>query len=313
MNSKKTDQLKYNKLIEQGLKEFDKNNLEEGLKFYEQAFEIGFRLQNVIEAVYAYFNLKQYFKAEILLNKVSSCHDDIIYLAYGQLYEDTKRVDQAIESYKKIKDQRIVNDITYNLGYLYVMKAEANGEDFDGENMQKAVYYYEKFSSMHKKNALAHTELGIIYEHFNYNEKALKHFTAVYDIDNKDYLACYNLGVVYDKLNDYDASFKYYFKSLEINDSYPNTYLNLGIKYKDQYHDYEKAKQYYLLGLEKAPEAYDLWYNLGCIYALLKDYENAYQCFKYLYYKKIEYMDLIKDDEELQDFIKTDYYQKLKV
>jgi tetratricopeptide (TPR) repeat protein len=85
----------------------------------------------------------------------------------------------------------------------------------------------------------------------------------------------------------------------------------LGILYKIAYKDYEKAKQAYLKGLEKSPEQYELWYNLGCLYVLMNDYKNATECFTYVYYKKRSLFQYMKEDGELADYIKSPEYQSI--
>lgn len=304
---------KYDKLIRKGLEAFDDNNIDEALMYYEQAFEIGYRMQDILRVFYTYMNLERYVKAEAVLNKAIECHDDdLIMIAYGHLYKETNRVDLAIEAFNKIKDTDTHTQVLYDLGSLYLIKAENNNEDFNGKNMQQAVLYYEKFLKVEHDDFWGHIDVGTIYEHFNHDKDALKHFLAAYEIDSDNTLVCYDLGVAYEKLGDHNKSLHYYLEAINKEDAYEYAYFNLGVLYKDIFHDYEKAKQYYLMGLDKYPDNYSIWYNLGCIHALLKDYENAYQCFKYLYYKKKEYLDMIDQDTELQDFIKSDYYQKLK-
>ena len=41
-------------------------------------------------------------------------------------------------------------------------------------------------------------------------------------------------------------------------------------------------------------------------------YYNAFDCFKYLYYKQRKYIEYMEKDKELTEFRKTQYYQELK-
>ena len=50
---------------------------------------------------------------------------------------------------------------------------------------------------------------------------------------------------------------------------------------------------------------------MGCLYAVQNDFENAYECFKILKYKKKEYFKEVPNDPELKEFIKSDYYLSL--
>ena len=43
-----------------------------------------------------------------------------------------------------------------------------------------------------------------------------------------------------------------------------------------------------------------------------EDFKNAFECFKYIYYKKKKYLGYLDDDPELEEFRKTEYYHFLK-
>ena len=190
--------------------------------------------------------------------------------------------------------------------------SEEEGKSFEDEIVKKAMYHYQEALKLNNNNFWSHVNLGSIYERFNNNEEALKHFSKAYEIDNTKEMVCYNLGVVYYKLKEYQKSLDFYKEELTKENPFKSTYYNLGILYKDGFQDYENAKYYYLKGLEINNEDYNIWYNLGCVHALLKDYKNAYECFKYIYYKNKKYLNYLDNDKELEEFRKTEYYNQLK-
>lgn len=304
---------KYDKLIREAKQAFEKHHLEDAASFYEEAFKYEVKISDYIMLGYIYIDLGKYQIAEDMFQKINDLEDnDESNYALANIYERTNRKNKAIETYENIKNKAFLPSSLFSLGYLYDELAEENNDNFESENIQKAIKYYQRFLELEENDFWGHINLGSIYERFNYNEEALKHFLMAHEIDKDMNTACFNLGVVYNKLKDYDKALEYYLEELTKEGFYLITYYNLGILYKDHFNDYEKAKYYYLKGLEEDQDNYDLWYNLGCIHVLLNDYSNAFDCFKYLYYKQRKYIEYMEKDKELTEFRKTQYYQELK-
>ena len=87
--------------------------------------------------------------------------------------------------------------------------------------------------------------------------------------------------------------------------------MNIALLYKDIYRDYESARYYYLRGIEKNKDNAVLWYNLACVYLITNDYENGYSGLLYALMRDPSLKDFMLEDEELADFIKSSYYEKL--
>jgi len=305
---------KYKEIIEKAKECYRNDNLKESVLYYEKAFAIKVFLPDYIMYGYILIDLQEYRKAENVFNSISEDFDFTeINFALANIYERTNRKYEAIEKYEKV----IVNNpefepAHFSLAYIYDDISEENDKSLDDENSQKAIKHYQESIKLNDKNFWSHINLGSIYERYNENDKALDYFLKAYQIDKTKEMVCYNLGVVYYKLKKYDKSLDFYNQELSKAHPFKSTYYNLGILYKDGFKDYEKAKYYYLKGLENNNEEYNIWYNLGCIHALLKDFDNAFECFKFIYYKNKKYLNYLDTDSELEEFRKTPYYEQLK-
>ncbi len=301
---------KYQKLIEQAKICYIEEQFSEAIKLYEQAFEIKMLLKDYLMYGYLLVDLEEYSKAEKMFDDLLIQFDiSEVHYALANIYEKTKRYFKAIEMYKKVIEQTPdFEQVHFSLAYIYDDLSEERKEQKDGEFVTKAIEHYEIAIELNQENFWSHINLGSIYERYDENELALKHFLKAYEIDKTKEMVCYNLGVIYYKLKDYITSLKYYEEELKKEHPYISTFYNLGILYKDGFQDYDKAKYYYLKALEEHKEDYNIWYNLGCIYALQKNYSEAFECFKYIYYKNKKYLSYMPQDKELDQFRETEYY-----
>lgn len=294
---------KYYQLIEEGEELLQDKEYEQAASLFESAFQIATTTQDINTLGFIYIELKRYGKAEeLFLSALEMEFNARSYYGLATLNERLGKVEEAIKNYEQtIKLASDFTGVYFDCAYLYD----------EIKNYEKAKQYYKKAIELDPKEFWAHLNIGAIYERENSDEEALHYFLNAYNIDSKKPMVCYNLGVVYNKLKQYDLSLKYYLKELELEKPYEFTYFNLGILYKDGFKDYEKAKMAYLKGLEEDKNNYLIWYNLGCLYALMDDYDNAYDCFLILYYKDKKMFKYIDTDNELEQFKKSQQYQKL--
>lgn len=305
---------KYTKLIKEAKKNLRNDNFKEALHIYEEAFKIKTILKDYIMYACILIDTNELSKAEKIFKELSEQFDFYeIYYSLGVIYEKTNRKYDALIQYQKtVEIEPNFDQAHFALGYIYDEISEDNKENIDSENMVKAIEHYQEVLRLDEQNYWANINLGSIYERNDNNEQALIYFKKAYEIDNKKEMVCYNLGVAYYKLKKYDEALNYYLEELHKEKPFISTYYNLGILYKDGFKDYEKAKYYYLKALEINKEDYNVWYNLGCIHCLEKKYNEAFDCFKYIYYKNKKYLGYIDTDIELEQFRKTKYYELLK-
>lgn len=305
---------KYNELINKAKQLYNQGNLEASANYYEEAFKEKIIVADYLMLGYIYIDLGKLSKAESMFNYMASV-DEGIEINYGlaNIYERSGRRQESIEMYTKVIEEK--NDFEmahFSIAYLYDEIAEEEHLEYEHETVQKAIKHYEEALKQNQNNFWAHINVGSIYERYNFNDKALYHFTKAYEIDPNEKMVCYNMGVIHFKLKEYDLAKKYYLEELKKQEPFPSTYYNLGILFKDAYHDYKSAKYYYLRGLELNNEDYNIWYNLGCVHALNNDFENAFACFKYIYYKNKKFLNYLDTDPELEDFRGSEYYRQLK-
>ncbi len=304
---------KYDKLINQAKKAFAENDLVLAARYYEEAFTININVADYLMLGYIYIDIDKLQAAEYIFTKINNImENDESNFALGNICERTNRNRDAINYYEKIENKSLFPQCFFSLGYLYDELASDNQEQWESEIVAKAIDNYHKYLHHYEDDFWCNENLGSIYERYNKNDEALTYFTKGYEIGKDNDNACYNLGVVYSKLGQGEQALYYYQEELKRKNPYQETYYNLGILYKDYFKDYEKAKLSYLKGLKLYPDNYNLWYNLACVYTLLNDYDNAYDCFKYLYYKNKKYFNYIDKDEELNEFRNTDCYKQLQ-
>lgn len=302
---------KYDDIIKEALDLFNKGDLEGSSKKYEEAFINEIHLDDLIMLGYIYIDLKKYNNAEEVFEVVMNEDNLEAYYGFANIYERTGKEEKAIEMYKKVVDiDPNFARAYFSLAYLYDDISETMKNKFEDSNVQEAIKYYNE-AIKYENNYWAYLNLGSIYERHNHNEEAKVYFEKAYEINPSGELVSYNLGVVCSKLGQGEEALKHYLEEASKEKPYDSTYYNLGVLYKDYYKDYDKSKQCYLKSIADDSTHYNSWYNLGCIYALKKDYQNAYDCFKYLYYKKRHYVDFLMKDVELEEFRKSDYYLKL--
>lgn len=305
---------KYKKIIAKAKECFQNNNLEESLKYYEQAFNIKIFIPDYLMYGFILIDLEKYSIAEKVFTNLAEDFDFAeINFGLANIYERTNRRMQAIEKYEKVvMNNPDFGSVYFSIAYIYDDLSEENEDNFTSDNVQKAIKYYEKAIENEDNIFWSYINLGSIYERHNRDDQALEYFLKAYNINPHKEMVCYNIGVTCYKLKKYNQSLEYYLQELKQEKPFYNTYYNLGLLYKDGFTDYQKAKFYYLKGLELNNEDYNIWYNLGCIHALLRDYDNAFECFKYIYYKNKKYLNFLDTDKELEEFRKTSYYLSLK-
>lgn len=274
---------------------------------------------------------------------------DLDLLLYGTLSFEVKNYSRVIDIFENHVDHRVrVTEILrimarsyeelgkIDLANKYYQDALATGEEYpeiffdyayaldEQGRTDEAIKYYEKTIAIEPKSFWAYLNLGAIYEKRNDDKKAIDCFLKAYAIDPKTSMVNFNLGVSYVKLGEYEKGKEHYLAELKTSRPYPYAYYNLGLLYKSHFHDYEKARLYYLMGineigklLEDSKEFeklyYSSWYNLGCLYAIYNKYNDANDCFKYILYKKKKYLDYIYEDKELTTYRASDYFKEIDI
>lgn len=294
---------RYSKLVEKGRLKFFSGEYEEALEFYKKAFQYGYYVEDYNNLGFIYLELNKILLAEDIFKAILDKDDNArSYYGLGCICEATGKNSDALKYYEEaIRVDNTIALVYFDCAYLY--------DDLD--NHEKAKEYYIRSIELENSNFWAHLNLGTIYEKENNYELALKEYLQAYAIDNTQPTVCYNLAIVYTKTGNNDLAILYYEEEVKKTNRYKHAYFNLAILYKDHLKNYEKAKMAYLNGIEDDKEHYLIWYNLGCLYALMNDYKNAYDCFLFIKYKSPKVFKYIREDDELVAFRESDEYNKL--
>lgn len=306
------DDLRYNELIERAHFYGNQSNWDKCIDYYERAFEIMVRVEDLLDLSIVYLQVDNSYKAlkgieaviEILPNDYRGYFYKGIY--YEHIEDDLKALSYYL---KALELESRIPEIYFKIGRIYDDLSDV--EDHD-KNIELAKEYYFKTLELDENHYYANLNLGSIYERDDLYDEALKYTLKSHQVNSNEKMASYNLGVIYSKINEYEKAEKCYLEEITKQEFYPYAYYNLGIIYKDYYKDYYKAKEYYLKGLKYLKKDSSLWYNLGCAHVLTKDYKNAYDCLYCAISLNEKILDYIEMDDEIKDFIGTEYYEQLK-
>lgn len=307
-------------IIEKANIEYNKGNLDEACKLYEEAFNYFVTTGDVLE--YAMVKMEQGDKEralelidgviEIEPNEFRGYYFKGVFREYQQ--DDSEALKMFLEAEKYLN----VNDITkdYAVFYFKIARIYDDLSDQDGDKREEflanAKKYYKKALEIDEHLYYANLNLGSIYEKEDQLDEALELMLRANSDNKEEKMSAYNLGVIYAKKKEYDKAISYYLEEIGKEDFYPYAFYNLAILYKDIYKDYNKAKEYYIEGLKYLKNDHSLWYNLGCTYVLLNDFKSATDCFYFAISLNRSILDYMEDDKEISTYIINKEYNILQ-
>ena len=241
-------------------------------------------------------------------------------------FRKEKKLNRALKFYKKAnnlsagkKDKDLILDIALlydELGFKEIAKKkykEAIEIDPDFENAyyglavvydqekdyKRAMQYYKKAIEINPNELWAYANIGCILEEMSKDEEALLYLEKALEIDENQFRVLFNIGVVLNKLGRKEEAKKYYRKSIENNDTYPYSYLNLALLYKDE--DINETIRILSLGIENNPGEAFLYYNRGCHFLKINEPENAVKDIRRSIQLDDFFIDYYKKDNELSE------------
>lgn len=287
---------KYKEIIQEAHDLWDENRLEEALELLEEAQDYNFDLdlESINDMGLIYFELGKYDLSNETFIRLLEYDDEFYgaYLGIGMLKEKDGLIDEAIELYLESINFNDDNPLAYfSLANLY-----------DDKGLKDlAIEYYEKTIELNKEHFWAHINLGSIYEERNDYDNALIYFNLAYTIDSENAISSFNLGVVYQNTNELDLAKKYYLQAMNSEIPYIYAFLNYGVMLKDSFDDLKGALNAYSEGIKVDPNNSVLYYNRGCVYALLNKEKNAINDIKKSISLNQNLYDYMLEDEELKD------------
>lgn len=295
----------YYQRIKKARETYKNGDLLQAIRLFEDATSEIADEDDMLDLGILYLENNEIDKSQMIINDVINTFPKHSrgYYCMGYVLEEISAYEKALVYYEK----------AYKLEKNNFKYAFALGKMYDEIGKKhEAKKCYKIAISLKEDDFYSNLNLGSLYEKEGKLKLALEYSKRAYEIDPEKAIVNYNLGVVYSRLSKYDLALEHYLNEIKLQDCYTFAYYNLGLLYKDVYKDYEKAKYYYLKGLYFAKEDVSLWYNLGCLYALLNDYENAYQCLLMVCLKRNDSLSWIESDSELMEFRKTKLYEKLR-
>ena len=126
----------------------------------------------------------------------------------------------------------------------------------DKQNIEQAIYMFNKSAQKDPKFYKAHYNLGYIYLSKNQPNMALEEFKKAVKYKQDFSYGYYNIGCAYLKLKKYSTARYNFFKSLNLRANEPDVYYNISYTYKMQGN--EKQAKVYLDLYNQMTENHDL-------------------------------------------------------
>lgn len=293
----------YLTLIEKAKEAIESNQIETAIQCYQEAFLLEIQSQDLMDYGYLHMDLEKYALArEIFLSLLDIKPDEKeAYYALGLIYEELHMTEDAKQMYLAALaiDSNYIQCL-FNLANLFV----------DENNLTEAKERFHQILSIEEKHYWTNLNLGSIYEQENELELAKTHTLKAKEADNTKGMVHYNLGVIYTKEGKYSEAIAAYKEELTKNAPYELTFRNLALLYKD-IKAFREAKEVLLKGIKNQKDDVSLWYNLGCIYAIEMNFQDAYEAFVIAVSLNYQVLIDIPKDIELKDFIKSKEFIQL--
>ena len=146
-------------------------------------------------------------------------------------------------------------------------------------NNKKCKEIWLKLIDKYPENYLAHVKLATIYEKEGGMRKAIDEYVKAVDINKKDYDSYYRISFLLNELGSKEDAMVMLNNLLSKKPDYINASILLGdiLCEKEMY---KEALNIYTNALKYSPNNYDLYYNMGMVYTMLNDFQNAKVCYE---------------------------------
>ena len=189
----------------------------------------------------------------------------------------------------------IIKSIVYILAIvlpIVIILIERKGMNFSEMVNMTIIKFYEiignnkKVKSMllalidkYPESYTAHKKLAEVYEKEGGMRKAIDEYVKTVDLNKKDYDSYYKISFLLNELDKPDDAIVMLNNLLSKKPEYINATMLLGDILINQ-ERYKEALNVYTSGLKFSPANYDLYYNMGIVYTMLNDFQNAKICYE---------------------------------
>jgi spermidine synthase len=167
-------------------------------------------------------------------------------------------------------------DAVYFLSKIQVARGRAHARQ---NRIDEAIRTYRETLSIDSSNAVAHRELGYLYELKGMDSLAVEEYRQAVTADPAYPNARNTLGNFYLKRGDHDEAERVYREAIAIDPWYVNAYNNLGSLYARR-GEHEKAGDLFRRAIHLDPTFVSAYNNLGNLYLLKGDHEKAAEQWK---------------------------------
>ncbi len=133
--------------------------------------------------------------------------------------------------------------------------------------------------SKYPKSYNAHKLLAEVYEKEGGMRKAIDEYVIAVDLNKKDYDSYYKISFLLNELDKKEDAKVMLQNLLSKKPEYLKATILLGDICCDL-EQYKEALNVYSNGLRYSPNDYDLLYNMGIVYTMLNDFQNAKMCYE---------------------------------
>lgn len=173
---------------------------------------------------YGKFLIKEFDEALIYLNEAISKNNKAYeyYLLRGKIYEEQKKVNEAIEEYLKSNELNGNNNETLKrLGFLLI------GE---GESLE-AIEYFQRALDDDKEDHYIYSGLAGAYYELGEVLLSIENINKAIELEDKIPSYYYNRALIYRMMGEFQKSVEDYKKTIEIDSNYYSAYFYLGDLY----------------------------------------------------------------------------------
>ena len=258
-------------LLEEGDLQSSEIAAEQGIKIHPNAVPLQLKYAQILINKGLYERSLRYLKTA---EKVDSNNPDVHLLKGSAQMVMGKETDALLSFRKAVKHAGSeIDDILYQIGSTYVQV----------NNIQKAIYYFEKTVKANPFHDLALYDLGFFYDQENNFEKSIDNYNKYLDLDPFNQYVWFNLGTVYNKTENHEKAIEAYEFAYALNSNFHMALFNIGNALANAA-KYTEAIDKYKEFLESEPENDEAFCYIGECYLNLEDYTES----RYYYNLAIE-------------------------
>lgn len=242
---------------------------------------------------------------DYLLQAISLNPEPAYYKDLGDIYQDNKYLDQAVNCYlSAIKLDPSFIEAIYELGKTYLLKNDYQKAEeaflsvlavdsgfvealtnlgiieYFKKDFNKAILYYKKAIELNPNSADFYNNLGNIYKDNKDLQEALNCYSNAIKLDPLYSKAYFNTGLLMHMVNQLDSALFYYQQAIALDPTYLDPYINMGAVFRYKL-DVDAELESYKKALEMYPEHPSLNFNKGTANLLKMNFDEGFKGYEW--------------------------------